>query len=74
MKRIALSIGLVALCAFLAALATAAVNNPVYQGEFPNGARLIWQCQPGATGTVKLAFVQPDGQSYEAEVRCGVSV
>lgn len=74
MNRFVLSIGLIALCAFAAALATAAVNNPVYQGEFPNGARLIWQCAPGATGNVKLAFVQPDGQSYEAEIRCGQTI
>ena len=73
MNRFVLSIGLIALCAFLAALATAAntPTNPILQGEFEDGAKLLWQCRPSAFGTVDIVFVSKTGQSYTASIKCG---
>lgn len=51
-----------------------AFSQAVQGGEFEDGSKLVWQCQKGASGKVKLMFVTPDGTQYTGEINCGTSV
>lgn len=74
MKNILVALSVSVLIAFgLTALAAPPVNGPPnepQQGQWPDGTRLIWQCDKGMEGKVRILVVAPNGAPYPAEIEC----
>jgi hypothetical protein len=52
----------------------AAVAQEVQVGQWPDGAKMAFQCQHGTSGKVKFLFLTPDGQEYTGVISCGTSL
>lgn len=53
---------------------TLGVTQEISSGSWPDGTEMAWQCQKGASGTVKFIFVLPDGKKYAGMISCGTSI
>jgi len=62
------------LCLADALTATPAMAMAPQAGEWPDGHKVVWQCQKGAAGTVKFVFITPDGNQYFGALSCGTPV
>lgn len=51
-----------------------ATAQEVSSGGWPDGTALVWQCQKGASGTIKFIFQTPDGKQYAGMFSCGIGV
>jgi hypothetical protein len=52
----------------------AAVAQEVQVGQWPDGAKMAFQCQPGTSGKIKFLFLTPDGTEYTGVMSCGTSI
>ena len=64
----------IALSLVLALAPVIAVSQEVYEGSWPDGTSVAWQCQKNTQGTFKFIFVLPDGKKYAGTISCGTSV
>lgn len=58
---------------FLPLLALPA-NWPVVEGDFPDGAKILYQCQGQFEGNIPFVFQTPDGKGYRGTLTCGKEI
>lgn len=62
------------LASALAVAPVLAMTQEVESGQWPDGYKLMWQCQKGASGVVKFVFISPTGEAHQGQLSCGIGV
>lgn len=49
-------------------------SQPVQEGSWPDGTKVLLQCPDRADGVVRFIFVSPEGKEYPGMFSCGKSI